>query len=136
MASLKAKNGMQNYLSLEKYHHCSTCLITLMLSCPTKCLNIPHSQLALQIYSGKFPYDFVYGDENNRLETFRTQRDPTRYRIDASYDFRKEFKHAKFFLRFGLYNILGNPSKDELSFNFSYKLNGGCIPFGAITYKF
>ena len=88
------------------------------------------------IYSGKFPYDSFYGDENNRLETFRTQRDPTRYRIDASYDFRKEFKHAKFFLRFGLYNILGNPSKDELSFNFSYKLNGGCIPFGAITYKF
>ena len=88
------------------------------------------------VYSGKFPYDSFYGDANNRLETFRTQRDPTRYRIDASYDFRKEFKHSKFFLRFGLYNILGNPSKDELSFNFSYKLSGGCIPFGAITYKF
>jgi len=88
------------------------------------------------VYSGKFPYDSFYGDANNRLETFRTQRDPTRYRIDASYDLRKEFKRSKFFLRFGLYNILGNPSKDELSFNFSYKLSGGCIPFGAITYKF
>lgn len=88
------------------------------------------------VNSGKFPYDSFYGDENNKLETFRTQRDPTRYRIDVSYAFRKEFKNSKFFLRFGLYNLIGNPSKDELSFNFSYRLNGGCIPFGAITYKF
>lgn len=88
------------------------------------------------VYSGKFPYDSFYGDENNKLETFRTQREPTRHRIDASYAFRKEFKNSKLFLRFGLYNLIGNPSKKELSFNFSYKLNGGCIPFGAITYKF
>ena len=38
----------------------------------------PHSTFTIGgiVNSGKFPYDSFYGDENNKLETFRTQPRP------------------------------------------------------------
>lgn len=88
------------------------------------------------IHSGKIAYDSFYGNTNNTKETFRKDREPTRYRLDVSYSYRKEFKKSKIFVKMGIYNLLGNPSKQDLYYNFSYKLSHGIVPFAAITFKF
>ncbi|MDD7256969.1 MAG: TonB-dependent receptor [Prevotellaceae bacterium] len=87
------------------------------------------------LHSGKIK--FV--DENNQLmgvEDFRKFREPTRFRVDASYSYSKELKNAKLLLRFGLYNILGNPSEEDLLGFFSVRIHNHCVPFGIITFKF
>ena len=88
------------------------------------------------IHSGKIAYDSFYGNTNNTKETFRKDIEPTRYRLDVSYSYRKEFKKSKIFVKMGIYNLLGNPSKQDLYYNFSYKLSHGIVPFAAITFKF
>ncbi|SFG51126.1 TonB-dependent receptor domain-containing protein [Prevotella sp. KH2C16] len=85
--------------------------------------------------SGLILYDSSDGD-NPSLETFRTAREPFRYRIDASYSFRKEFRRSKLLLRFGLYNIMGNPSEEDMALFFSVKIKNHCVPYGTITFKF
>lgn len=85
--------------------------------------------------SGLILYDSSDGD-NPSLETFRTARDPFRYRIDASYSFRKEFRRSKLLLRFGLYNIVGNPSEEDMALFFSVQFKNHCIPYGTVTFKF
>lgn len=87
-------------------------------------------------HSGKILYDPFYLDLGNTLESFRTMKDPFRYRIDASYSYRTEFKGYKLLVRLGLYNVFGNPSEDEMLYYFSYKVNGKRVPFGSITFKF
>lgn len=97
-----------------------------------------HSAVTLgaNLHSGKVRYDSFYYDIGNSVETFRTDREPFRYRLDASYSFRREYKNKKLLLRFGLFNILGNPSDDELFYYFSVKIKNHCIPYGSITFKF
>lgn len=85
--------------------------------------------------SGLILYDSSDG-ENPSLETFRTAREPFRYRIDASYSFRKEFRRSKLLLRFGLYNIVGNPSEEDVASLFSVQFKNHCMPYGTITFKF
>ncbi len=70
------------------------------------------------------------------VEDFRKFREPTRFRVDASYSYSKELKNAKLLLRFGLYNILGNPSEEDLLGFFSVRIHNHCVPFGIITFKF
>ncbi|MCR5076623.1 MAG: TonB-dependent receptor [Prevotella sp.] len=89
------------------------------------------------LHSGKVLFDSVdYEEEADPLLSFRNHREPLRYRIDASYTFHKEFRRSRLLLRVGLYNILGNPSEDELFYYFSVKIKDHCVPFGTVSFKF
>ncbi|MBM6991758.1 MAG: carboxypeptidase regulatory-like domain-containing protein, partial [Prevotella sp.] len=72
------------------------------------------------MHSGKIIYD-SWDDEQDYVDNFRSKRDPMRYRVDASYSYGKQFKHSKLLVRLGLYNIMGNPSEDEMFFFFSVR---------------
>ncbi len=80
------------------------------------------------------PFYFDYDEPLYNM--FRRNRDKTRYRIDASYSYMKENKKTKLLMRLGLYNILGNPSEEEMSYFFSIKIKKHCVPYCTITFKF
>lgn len=72
------------------------------------------------------------------IDQFRTLRKKTNYRIDASYNYTKQFKKtdAKLLFRAGLYNILGNPSDEDALDFYSINFDRHCMPYGSITFKF
>ena len=67
---------------------------------------------------------------------FRTHRSPLNYRVDAGYSYRKSFGDKLLSLRFGLYNIIGNPSEEEILSYYSVHWKGHCLPYGSISFKF
>ena len=67
---------------------------------------------------------------------FRTHRSPLNYRVDAGYSYRKSFGDKLLALRFGLYNIIGNPSEEEILSYYSVHWKGHCLPYGSISFKF
>ncbi|MGL5787395.1 MAG: TonB-dependent receptor [Bacteroidales bacterium] len=71
-------------------------------------------------------------------EYFRRIRMPFNYRIDASYTYIKELKKpaAKILLRVGLYNILGNPSYEDIMDFYTVVFHQHCLPYGSISVKF
>lgn len=71
-------------------------------------------------------------------EYFRRIRMPFNYRIDASYTYIKELKKpaAKLLLRVGLYNILGNPSYEDIMDFYTVVFHEHCLPYGSISVKF
>ena len=77
-----------------------------------------------------------WDEDGFQLSGFRSLRDPLRYRLDASYSWRKEFRRSKLLLRAGLYNIVGNPSEEDMFFYFSVKIRNHCVPFGTVTFRF
>ncbi len=87
------------------------------------------------MHSGKVIYD-SWEDEQDYVANFRSKRDPLRYRVDASYSYGKQFKRSKLLVRLGLYNIVGNPTEDEMFFFFSVRIKEKCVPYGTITFKF
>lgn len=72
------------------------------------------------------------------LEEFRKLRKPFNYRLDASYSYMKEFKKpaVKLLLRAGLYNIIGNPSYEDIIDFYTVVFHEHCLPYGSITIKF
>ena len=87
------------------------------------------------MHSGLIIYD-AWDGEGDPVAAFRTQRDHTRYRIDASYSYRKELRHSQFLVRLGLYNIIGNPSDEDMFFFFSVQFRNQCVPYATVTFKF
>lgn len=70
-------------------------------------------------------------------DRFRTEREHTRYRLDAGYSFRKDFGADKLLLlRLGLYNIVGNPSEEEVLSYYSVHWYGNCLPYASVSFKF
>lgn len=68
---------------------------------------------------------------------FRTERERTRYRLDAGYSFRKDVGADKLLLlRLGLYNIVGNPSEEEVLSYYSVHWYGNCLPYASVSFKF
>lgn len=68
---------------------------------------------------------------------FRTERERTRYRLDAGYSFRKDIGADKLLLlRLGLYNIVGNPSEEEVLSYYSVHWYGNCLPYASVSFKF
>lgn len=68
---------------------------------------------------------------------FRTERERTRYRLDAGYSFRKDIRADKLLLlRLGLYNIVGNPSEEEVLSYYSVHWYGNCLPYASVSFKF
>lgn len=70
-------------------------------------------------------------------DRFRTERERTRYRLDAGYSFRKDVGADKLLLlRLGLYNIVGNPSEEEVLSYYSVHWYGNCLPYASVSFKF
>lgn len=68
---------------------------------------------------------------------FRTEHERTRYRLDAGYSFRKDIGADKLLLlRLGLYNIVGNPSEEEVLSYYSVHWYGNCLPYASVSFKF
>lgn len=88
------------------------------------------------VRSGRIVYGPLFEDEADPVENFRTEREPTHYRIDASYTYRHAFARSKLLVRVGLYNIMGNPSDEDLDYFFSVRFNNQCIPYVTVSYKF
>ncbi len=85
-----------------------------------------------------YDYDLYFDGNYEDILLFRTSRHKINYRLDASYNFTKEFEKSKskLFFRIGLYNIIGNPSEEDYLDFYSIYLNKHCIPYGSITFKF
>ena len=70
-------------------------------------------------------------------DQFRTDRQPTNYRLDAGYSYRKDFgKNRLLLLRLGLYNIAGNPSEEEILSYYSVHWYRNCLPYASVSFKF
>lgn len=70
-------------------------------------------------------------------DQFRTDRQPTNYRLDAGYSYRKDFgKNRLLLLRLGLYNIAGNPPEEEILSYYSVHWYRNCLPYASVSFKF
>lgn len=70
-------------------------------------------------------------------DQFRTEREPTHYRLDAGYSYRKDLGADKLLLlRLGLYNIVGNPPEEEVLSYYSVHWYGNCLPYASVSFKF
>ncbi len=67
---------------------------------------------------------------------FRSEREAANYRIDAGYSYKKDFGEKLLLLRFGLYNIMGNPPEEEVLNFYSVHWHNNCLPYGSISFKF
>lgn len=96
-----------------------------------------HSTVAL---GGTLRSGRVLGDDDLDIpmtpSTFRTSRDHMRYHIDMSYTFQRKYRLGNFLMRFGLYNVLGNPSEEEMLYFFSVQTKKHCVPYATVTFKF
>ena len=108
----------------------------------------PKSTLRLMAYGAQDGYHLPYdesGDKQTILrfldplpaDKFRTDRQPTNYRLDAGYSYRKDFgKNRLLLLRLGLYNIAGNPSEEEILSYYSVHWYRNCLPYASVSFKF
>lgn len=48
------------------------------------------------------------------VEDFREKREPLNYRVDVGYSYRKSFGEKLLLLRLGVYNVVGNPSEEDI----------------------
>lgn len=67
---------------------------------------------------------------------FRKLRRPLNYRVDIGYSYRREFQKSLLFFRCGLYNVIGNPTEEDLLNFYSVSWGNGCLPYGSISFKF
>lgn len=87
------------------------------------------------LHSGKVVSD--YDDfELESVDKFRTRRESLNYRIDAGYTYQKDFGKSLLALKFGFYNIWGNPSEEEILNFYSIHLEHNCLPYAGISFKF
>lgn len=47
-------------------------------------------------------------------EEFRKRREPLNYRVDVGYSYRKSLGEKLLLLRLGVYNLVGNPSEEDI----------------------
>lgn len=70
------------------------------------------------------------------VKEFRASREAMNYRIDAGYTYRKDFGKYLLLLRAGLYNIVGNPTDEDVLNFYSIHFNNNCLPYGSVSFKF
>ncbi len=70
------------------------------------------------------------------VSQFRTQREPLNYRADIGYSYVKPFGDKLLSLRFGLYNVVGNPPEEEILDFYSVHWSNNCLPYGSISFRF
>lgn len=78
--------------------------------------------------------DYIYYTAGD----FRNHRRNFTYRIDAAYNYVKDFNKdgMKLMFRIGLYNIMGNPTEEDVMNMYSVNWGRHCLPFGCISFKF
>lgn len=69
-------------------------------------------------------------------EDFRKRREPLNYRVDVGYSYRKSFGEKLLLLRLGVYNLVGNPSEEDILNFYSVHWHSNCLPYGSISFKF
>lgn len=70
------------------------------------------------------------------VDDFREKREPLNYRVDVGYSYRKSFGEKLLLLRLGVYNVVGNPSEEDILSFYSVHWRGNCLPYGSISFKF
>lgn len=70
------------------------------------------------------------------VEDFREKREPLNYRVDVGYSYRKSFGDKLLLLRLGVYNVVGNPSEEDILSFYSVHWSGNCLPYGSLSFKF
>lgn len=78
-------------------------------------------------------------DENFELlpaGEFRKRREPLNYRVDVGYSYRKSFGEKLFLLRLGVYNLVGNPSEEDILNFYSVHWRSNFLPYGSVSFKF
>lgn len=89
-----------------------------------------------RLRSGKV-VDIDHGFDMVSIDQFRASRDALNYRVDAGYTYRRDFDNRYLLLlRFGLYNIIGNPTEEEILNFYSIHLHHNCLPYGSVSFKF
>ena len=58
------------------------------------------------------------------VEEFREKREPLNYRVDVGYSYRKSFGEKLLLLRLGVYNVVGNPSEEDILSFYSVHWSG------------
>lgn len=69
-------------------------------------------------------------------EDFRKRREPLNYRVDVGYSYRKSLGEKLLLLRLGVYNLVGNPSEEDILNFYSVHWHSNCLPYGSISFKF
>jgi len=107
------------------------------LSCAVSYKFDSHSMVSLggQLHSGKV---VEMSDDFDLLpeEQFRKGREKLNYRVDAGYTFRKDFGKSLLLVRCGLYNLVGNPTEEEILSFYSIYVRRNCLPYFSISFKF
>lgn len=67
---------------------------------------------------------------------FRMWREPLHYRVDVGYSYKKSFGEKLLTFRCGLYNVVGNPSEEDVLSFYSVHWHGNCLPYAGISFKF
>lgn len=70
------------------------------------------------------------------MDDFRKERDPLNYRVDVGYSYRRSFGEKLFLLRLGIYNVIGNPSEEDVLNFYSVHWHRNFLPYGSISFKF
>jgi hypothetical protein len=61
---------------------------------------------------------------------------PLNYWVDVGYSYRKSFGDKLLLLRLGVYNVVGNPSEEDILSFYSVHWSGNCLPYGSLSFKF
>mgnify|MGYP001028890185 CR=1 FL=1 len=67
---------------------------------------------------------------------FRMCREPLNYRVDVGYSYKKSFGDKLLSFRCGLYNVIGNPSEEDILSFYSVHWHSNCLPYAGISFKF
>ena len=86
------------------------------------------------IHSGKIVD--IDGWEPVDAADFRRQRQPLSYRMDIGYTYKRDFRTSLLLFRCGLYNVIGNPTEEDMLNFYSVSWGNGCLPYGSISFKF
>ena len=87
-----------------------------------------------QLHSGRIIDNYM--DEQTGENLFRSKRENLKYRIDIGYAYKRSFGKKLLLVRAGFYNLIGNPSEEDILNFYSVSFNSRIRPYGSISFKF
>lgn len=87
-----------------------------------------------QIHSGRIIDNYM--DEQTGKNLFRSKREDVKYRIDLGYAYKRSFGNKLLLIRAGFYNLVGNPSDEDILNFYSISLDSRIRPYGSISFRF
>lgn len=121
-------NNGENVPSLYDIPHQANGAVTYKLT--------DRSSLSLggQLHSGRIIDNYM--DEQTGENLFRSKRENLKYRIDIGYAYKRSFGKKLLLVRAGFYNLIGNPSEEDILNFYSVSFNSRIRPYGSISFKF